>query len=50
MTVPVVTAGRYRTHRGGSNFEIAAALRSADRHVFYPEAHFPIVMRCARTP
>jgi formylglycine-generating enzyme required for sulfatase activity len=45
-----MTAGRYRTYRGGSNHEIAEALRSVDRHVFNPEARFPIGARCARTP
>jgi formylglycine-generating enzyme len=45
-----VKAGSYRSFRGGSFDDIAATLRSADRHVYYPEYRGFIGSRCARTP
>jgi sulfatase modifying factor 1 len=44
----VVTPGSYRTFRSGSNDDIAATLRSAVRHVYYPEYHGVVGSRCAR--
>jgi sulfatase modifying factor 1 len=46
----VVTGGSYRNFRSGSFDEIAPTLRSATRHVYYPEYHGVIGARCARTP
>jgi sulfatase modifying factor 1 len=46
----VVTAGRYRAFRSGSNDDIAATLRSSVRHVYYPEYRGVNGARCARTP
>ena len=43
-----VTAGSYRAFRSGSNDDIAATLRSAVRHVYYPEYHGVVGSRCAR--
>jgi sulfatase modifying factor 1 len=45
-----VTAGSYRAFRSGSNDDIAATLRSAVRHVYYPEHRGNIGVRCARNP
>jgi len=45
-----VNPGSYRSFRGGSFDDIAATLRSADRHVYYPEYRGFIGARCARTP
>jgi sulfatase modifying factor 1 len=45
----VVAAGSYRAFRSGSNDDIAATLRSAVRHVYYPEYHGVVGSRCART-
>ena len=45
-----VEDGSYRSFRGGSFDDIAATLRSADRHVYYPEYRGFIGSRCARTP
>jgi formylglycine-generating enzyme required for sulfatase activity len=44
-----VAAGAYRSFRGGSFDDIAATLRSADRHVYYPEYRGFIGSRCARS-
>ncbi|WP_437568985.1 SUMF1/EgtB/PvdO family nonheme iron enzyme [Sorangium sp. So ce542] len=45
-----VTAGSYRAFRSGSNDDLAPTLRSATRHVYYPEHRGNIGARCARTP
>ena len=45
-----VTAGTYRAFRSGSNDDIPATLRSAVRHVYYPDYHGVVGARCARTP
>ncbi len=45
-----VTAGAYRAFRSGSNDDIAATLRSAVRHLYYPEYHGVVGARCARSP
>jgi len=45
-----VTAGSYRSFRGGSNDDIAGTLRVAARHIYYPEHRGVIGVRCARTP
>jgi len=44
----VVTHGSYRAFRSGSNDDIAATLRSAVRHVYYPEYRGVVGARCAR--
>ena len=46
----LVKAGSYRAFRSGSNDDIAPTLRSATRHVNYPEIRTNIGARCARTP
>lgn len=46
----LVTAGSYRAFRSGSHDEIAAALRSSVRHVYYPDYRGVVGSRCARTP
>ena len=46
----LVTEGAYRTFRGGSFDDIAPTLRSADRHVYYPEYRGAVGSRCARAP
>jgi sulfatase modifying factor 1 len=46
----VVTAGSYRAFRSGSNDDIAATLRSAVRHVYYPEYRGVVGTRCVRNP
>ena len=45
-----VKDGSYRSFRGGSFDDIAATLRSADRHVYYPGYRGVIGSRCARSP
>jgi sulfatase modifying factor 1 len=45
-----VKQGSYRAFRSGSNDDIAATLRSAVRHVYYPEYHGVVGARCARDP
>jgi formylglycine-generating enzyme len=45
-----VTSGAYRAFRSGSNDDIAATLRSAVRHVYYPEYRGVVGVRCARNP
>jgi formylglycine-generating enzyme required for sulfatase activity len=44
-----VTSGSYRAFRSGSNDDIAPTLRSATRHVYYPEYRGNIGARCARS-
>lgn len=44
-----VTSGSYRAFRSGSNDDLAPTLRSATRHVYYPELRGNIGSRCART-
>ena len=44
-----VTAGAYRAFRSGSNDDIPATLRSAVRHVYYPDYHGVVGARCVRT-
>jgi formylglycine-generating enzyme required for sulfatase activity len=46
----LVNGGGYQTFRGGSFDDIAPTLRSADRHVYYPEYRGAIGGRCARAP
>jgi formylglycine-generating enzyme required for sulfatase activity len=46
----VVTPGSYKAFRSGSNDDIAATLRSAVRHVYYPEYRGVVGSRCARNP
>jgi formylglycine-generating enzyme required for sulfatase activity len=46
----VVTGGSYRAFRSGSNDDIAATLRSAVRHVYYPEYRGVVGARCAGNP
>lgn len=46
----VVTAGSYRNFRSGSFDDISATLRSATRHVYYPEHRGFVGARCARNP
>jgi formylglycine-generating enzyme required for sulfatase activity len=43
-----VSGGSYRAFRSGSNDDIAATLRSAVRHVYYPEYRGIVGARCAR--
>jgi formylglycine-generating enzyme required for sulfatase activity len=45
-----VSAGAYRAFRSGSNDDIAATLRSAVRHLYYPEYRGVVGVRCARDP
>ena len=45
-----VSAGLYRAFRSGSNDDIPATLRSAVRHVYYPDYRGVVGARCARTP
>ncbi len=42
--------GGYRTYRGGSSFEVSAALRSCDRHIYPPGIRFIVGSRCAGNP
>ena len=42
-------AGPYRAFRSGSNDDIAATLRSSVRHVYYPDYHGVVGIRCARS-
>jgi sulfatase modifying factor 1 len=44
----VVAPGSNRAFRSGSNDDIAATLRSAVRHVYYPEYRGVVGSRCAR--
>jgi formylglycine-generating enzyme len=44
-----VTEGAYRAFRSGSNDDIAATLRSAVRHVYYPHYRGVVGIRCARS-
>jgi formylglycine-generating enzyme required for sulfatase activity len=44
-----VTTGSYRAFRSGSNDDIAATLRAAVRHVYYPEYRGVVGVRCARS-
>lgn len=44
-----VKAGPYRAFRSGSNDDIAATLRSSVRHVYYPDYHGVVGIRCARS-
>ena len=46
----VVTAGSFRNFRSGAFDDIAATLRSATRHVYFPEYHGIVGARCARVP
>lgn len=43
-----VTDGSYRAFRSGSNDDLASTLRSAVRHIYAPEVHGVIGVRCAR--
>jgi formylglycine-generating enzyme len=43
-----VAEGKYRAFRSGSNDDIAATLRSAVRHLYYPTYHGVVGVRCAR--
>jgi formylglycine-generating enzyme len=43
-----VSDGKYRAFRSGSNDDLAPTLRSATRHVYYPEYRGNIGVRCAR--
>jgi formylglycine-generating enzyme len=45
-----LTRGDYRSFRSGSNDEIAATLRSAVRHIYYPDYRGLVGVRCARSP
>ena len=45
-----VTEVSYRVFRGGSFDDITSTLRSAARHVYYPEHHGNLGSRCTRTP
>jgi formylglycine-generating enzyme required for sulfatase activity len=45
-----VSAGAYRAFRSGSNDDIAATLRGAVRHLYYPDYHGVVGVRCARSP
>ena len=45
-----LTAGAYRAFRSGSNDDIAGTLRSATRHIYYPEYRGVVGVRCARNP
>jgi formylglycine-generating enzyme required for sulfatase activity len=44
-----LSGGAYRAFRSGSNDDIAATLRSAVRHVYYPEYRGVVGARCARS-
>ena len=44
----IVSDGKYRAFRSGSNDDLAPTLRSATRHVYYPEYRGNIGVRCAR--
>ena len=46
----VVDEGRYRAFRSGSNDDLAPTLRSATRHVYTPDYHGVVGVRCARNP
>jgi formylglycine-generating enzyme len=46
----LLSTGFYRNFRSGSYDEIAPTLRSAVRHVHYPDYHGRVGSRCARTP
>ena len=46
----VVDGGTWRNARSGAYNDLAATLRSATRHVYSPDYHGIIGLRCARTP
>ena len=46
----VVTGGSFRNFRSGAFDDIPATLRSATRHVYHPNYHGIVGVRCARTP
>jgi formylglycine-generating enzyme required for sulfatase activity len=46
----VMTGGPLRNFRSGAFDDIAATLRSATRHVYHPNYHGIVGVRCARTP
>jgi formylglycine-generating enzyme required for sulfatase activity len=46
----VVDGGTWRNGRSGAFDDLAATLRSATRHVYVPDYHGIIGLRCARTP
>jgi formylglycine-generating enzyme required for sulfatase activity len=46
----VLDGGTWRNARSGAYNDLAATLRSATRHVYAPDYHGIIGLRCARTP
>jgi formylglycine-generating enzyme len=46
----VLEGGTWRNARSGAYNDLAATLRSATRHVYAPDYHGIIGLRCARTP
>ena len=46
----VLEGGAWRNARSGAYNDLAATLRSATRHVYAPDYHGIIGLRCARTP
>jgi len=46
----VLTGGPLRNFRSGAFDDIPATLRSATRHVYHPDYHGIVGVRCARTP
>lgn len=45
-----LNTGSYRAFRSGSNDDIAATLRTAVRHIYYPDYRGVVGVRCARDP